>query len=241
MDAAAARPDPIPVYAEMGSLNPVFVLPSALPDAGWPGTLAASVTGSWGQLCTKPGLVVVPDDAAGRAFGSRLGAAVAAAGPAGRLLTPAIEAAHGAWAVEAGTFGTVAGSSAFALFIDAPALRGALLEEHFGPAVVVCAGPVASFGALAASLPGALTATVLAAPDDPMLDALLPALIATAGRVVVNGVPTGVAVCDAMHHGGPWPAASNPAFTSVGTGAVQRFLRPVALQGVPARLRPVGL
>jgi acyl-CoA reductase-like NAD-dependent aldehyde dehydrogenase len=233
MDAAAARPEPIPVYAEMGSLNPVFVLPSALAGDGWVATLAASVTGSAGQLCTKPGLVVAPDDAAGRAFGERLGSAVAAAGPPGRMLTPAIEAAHGAWAA---SWRTTAGS--FAVFCEAAELGGALLEEHFGPAVVVCAAPPADYGALAARLPGSLTATVLADPADPALDALLPALVATAGRVVLNGVPTGVAVCEAMHHGGPWPAASNPRYTSVGPAAIDRFLRPVALQGLPARLLP---
>jgi NADP-dependent aldehyde dehydrogenase len=91
---------------------------------------------------------------------------------------------------------------------------------------------------VAGRLDGSLTATVLADPDDPALDALLPALVAIAGRVVLNGVPTGVAVCDAMHHGGPWPATSNGRYTSVGTGAIERFLRPVALQGLPARLLP---
>jgi NADP-dependent aldehyde dehydrogenase len=236
MDAAAARPDPIPVYAEMGSLNPVFVLPSAAGD--WADALGGAVTASLGQLCTKPGLVVVPDDGAGRAFAERFAAAVAAAGAPGAMLTPAIASAHGAWTDRARTFGTTAGSSAFVLFTDAASLGGELLDEHFGPAAVVCTAPAASFGDLAARLPGSLTATVLADPDDPALAALLPALIATAGRVIVNGVPTGVAVCDAMHHGGPWPAASNPAFTSVGTAAVERFLRPVALQGVPRRLLP---
>jgi acyl-CoA reductase-like NAD-dependent aldehyde dehydrogenase len=231
MDAAAARTEPIPVYAEMGSLNPVFVLPSALPDPAWPATLATAVTASFGQLCTKPGLVFVPDSPSGRDFADRLGAAVAAAGPIGRLLTPSIEKAFADWAASCGT---PAGSSAFALFVEAASLDGALLEEHFGPSVVVCAAPVASFAALAGDLPGSLTATVLAAPEDPALGQLLPSLMAMAGRVILNGVPTGVAVCDAMHHGGPWPATSNPLHTSVGTASVARFLRPVALQGFPA-------
>jgi acyl-CoA reductase-like NAD-dependent aldehyde dehydrogenase len=236
MDAAAARPDPIPVYAEMGSLNPVFVLPSALSTGDWAATLGAAVTGSLGQLCTKPGLVVVPDDDAGRAFAGQLAAAVAGTDASGRMLTPSIAEAHGAWVDRAPSLGTVEGSTAVVVFTDATSLGGELLEEHFGPAAVVCVAPVADFGALAARLPGTLTATALADPADPMLATLLPALIATAGRVIVNGVPTGVAVCDAMHHGGPWPATSNPAFTSVGTAAIGRFLRPVALQGVPAHL-----
>ncbi|GAA4251428.1 aldehyde dehydrogenase (NADP(+)) [Dactylosporangium darangshiense] len=229
MDAAAARPEPIPVYAEMGSLNPVFVLPSALaPDADWPAVLAAAVTGSSGQLCTKPGLVIAPDDEAGRAFGDRLAQAVSAAPLLPRMLTPAIEAAHRAWSQRAGAVA----------FAEPDSLGSDLLEEHFGPSVVVCFAPVADYAAVASRLHGSLTATVLAAPDDPALDALLPSLIATAGRIVFNGVPTGVAVCDAMHHGGPWPSTSNPLYTSVGTAAVARFLRPVALQGLPARFVP---
>jgi hypothetical protein len=227
MDAAAARPDPIPVYAEMGSLNPTFVLPSALSDPSWPAALAGSVTGSYGQLCTKPGLIVVPDSPEGRAFGGSIAAAVTAAGPVGRLLTPAIAAAHAAWA---------GGADSHVRFTESASLRGDLLEEHFGPSTVVCYAPPTSFGALAAGLPGSLTATVLADPSDPALDGLLPALVGLAGRVVLNGVPTGVAVCAAMHHGGPWPATSNPLYTSVGPAAIDRFLRPVALQGLPPRL-----
>ena len=117
-------------------------------------------------------------------------------------------------------------------------LGGELLEEHFGPAVVVCPVAPGGYVALAGRLAGSLTATVLADPQDPELDVLLPSLVAIAGRVVLNGVPTGVAVCDAMHHGGPWPATSNARYTSVGTAAVERFLRPVALQGLPPRLLP---
>ncbi|GGM02808.1 aldehyde dehydrogenase family protein [Dactylosporangium sucinum] len=236
MDAAAARPDPVPVYAEMGSLNPVFVLPSALSDPSWPARLAASVTGSAGQLCTKPGLVVVPTDA----FAADVAAAVAAEPPFSRMLSPAMAAAHTAWRAGAAVHGVVTATGsprhAFAVTVDADALTGPLLEEHFGPAVVVCRCPVARYGELAARLHGSLTATVLGDPQDPQLPPLLAALVPTAGRVILNGVPTGVAVCEAMHHGGPWPATSNPLYTSVGTRSIERFLRPVALQGLPPEL-----
>ncbi|GIF77766.1 aldehyde dehydrogenase family protein [Asanoa siamensis] len=243
MDAAAARPDPIPVYAEMGALNPVFVFPSALDDARWPATVAAAVTGSAGQLCTKPGLVVVPDSAAGDAFADRLAAEVAATPVFDRMLTPGMAAAHAAWRDRApGVEGTAsapeAGAAPFAVRVTAAELDGELLEEHFGPTVVIARSGVDGYGELAGRLEGSLTATVLAGEgDDDAVRALLPALVDRAGRVIYNGVPTGVAVVDAMQHGGPWPAASG-AFTSVGTAAVERFLRTVALQNLPERLAP---
>jgi NADP-dependent aldehyde dehydrogenase len=240
MDAAAARPDPIPVYAEMGSLNPVFVLPSALPDPAWPATLAAAVTGSAGQLCTKPGLVVVPPDA--EEFVAAFGAAVATAEPFERMLTPAMAAAHAEWRARAAGHGmvTAGGSPRHAFTVEVDKLDGELLEEHFGPAAVILRTPAERYGEVAAALQGSLTATILADPHDGLLPGLLADLVPLAGRVVLNGVPTGVAVCDAMQHGGPWPATGNPLHTSVGTRAVDRFLRPVALQGFPPELATGG-
>ncbi|MDG4824792.1 aldehyde dehydrogenase family protein [Asanoa sp. WMMD1127] len=243
MDAAAARPDPIPVYAEMGALNPVFVFPSALDDERWPATLAAAVTGSAGQLCTKPGLVVVPAGEAGTAFADKLAAEVAETPVFDRMLTPSMASAHAAWRDRApGADGEATapdgGAAPFAVRVDGAALDGELLEEHFGPTVVIAQSTVAGYGELAARLEGSLTATVLAGDgDDDAVRALLPALVDRAGRVIYNGVPTGVAVVDAMQHGGPWPAASG-AFTSVGTASVERFLRTVALQNLPERLAP---
>ncbi|MEV4537832.1 aldehyde dehydrogenase family protein [Asanoa sp. NPDC049518] len=243
MDAAAARPDPIPVYAEMGALNPVFVFPSALGDERWPATLAAAVTGSAGQLCTKPGLVVVPDGAAGAAFADRLAAEVAETPVFERMLTAAMATEHAAWrdrapVAEGAATAPDGGAAPFAVRVAGEALDGELLAEHFGPTVVIAQSAVDRYGALAGRLEGSLTATVLAGEgDDDAVRALLPALVDRAGRVVYNGVPTGVAVVDAMQHGGPWPAASG-AFTSVGTAAVERFLRTVALQNLPERLIP---
>jgi NADP-dependent aldehyde dehydrogenase len=241
MDAAAARPDPIPVYAEMGSLNPVFVLPCAVADSHWPLTLAAAVTTSAGQLCTKPGLVVVPDTEEGAAFASQLATQVAAASGPCRLLTSAMADAHDAWLGRAVAYGQIVAAPPgqavrpFAVVVSANTLSADLLTEHFGPAVAIYRTAPESYLSIVDALPGSLTATILAGPgDEDALRHLLPRLARRAGRIVHNGVPTGVAVCDAMHHGGPWPSASTSSFTSVGTAAIQRFLRPLALQGVPA-------
>ncbi|GAA2359328.1 2,5-dioxovalerate dehydrogenase [Catellatospora methionotrophica] len=232
MDAAAARPDPIPVYAEMGSLNPVLVLPGAAVPATV-SALAAAVTGSAGQLCTKPGLVVT--DAA--AFADELAAAVAAL-PVHRMLTDGMTRAHERWQAHASAaYRVVAGAGTpapFAVVVSVGELTGELLEEHFGPSVVIAVGAAED---VPSRLEGSLTASVFAAEGDrERARVLLPGLLARAGRIVWNGVPTGVAVCDAMQHGGPWPATSAAWSTSVGTEAIERFRRPVALQGVPADL-----
>lgn len=225
MDAAAARPDPIPVYAEMGSLNPVFVLPSYRDGVE---ALAAAVTGSSGQLCTKPGLVVTTSEE----FANSLAQAVARA-QTHRMLTPAMAQAHAAWLGEARSLGTVvAGNADPAPFaVIAREFHPSFLDEHFGPSVVVYLGD---------DIPdweGSLTATILAGDEDrEAARELLPSLMARAGRIIYNGVPTGVAVVDAMHHGGPWPATSASWSTSVGPASVERFRRPVALQGFPAEL-----
>jgi NADP-dependent aldehyde dehydrogenase len=247
MDAAAARPEPIPVYAEMGSINPVFVLPGAAVDLSRAALLAAAVTSSAGQLCTKPGLIIVPDSAEGQEFADALAREVAGA-EVHRMLTDGMATSHSDWvsrATQASAGGDVdvrVGSSTpkpVAVIVPAPALTsalgGALLEEHFGPAVVVGLAAPSSYVGLAEQLEGQLTVTIHAAEgtDDDAARELLPVLVHKAGRIVWNGVPTGVAVVDAMLHGGPWPATSAPWSTSVGTAAIDRFQRPVALQGVP--------
>ncbi|NUR61883.1 MAG: aldehyde dehydrogenase family protein [Catenulispora sp.] len=261
MDAAAARPEPIPVYAEMGSVNPVFVLPGAVADeAGrekWASALAAAVTGSAGQLCTKPGVVFVPDTEDGEALGAAAVARIADTAPI-PMLTAGMAAAHRSWqeraagtagAESAAEVGQGAGQSdgqsggqgkPFAVQISAKDFEGDYREEHFGPATVIVRADPAEYPALAGSLEGQLTATVIAddgsEQDRSAARSLLPSLLARAGRVVWNGVPTGVAVVEAMQHGGPWPATSAAWSTSVGTEAIRRFVRPVAMQGVPADL-----
>lgn len=225
MDAAASRPDPIPVYAEMGSLNPVFVLPAYDGDVS---ALAASVTGSSGQLCTKPGLVVTTSETLARQLAQQVAAA-----PTHRMLTERMADAHNAWLAEASSLGeVVAGDSDPKPFaVIAHDFHPSFLEEHFGPSVVIYVGN---------DIPdwqGSLTATILASDDDAKaVQELLPRLMDRAGRVIYNGVPTGVAVVEAMHHGGPWPATSASWSTSVGPVSVERFRRPVALQGFPSAL-----
>lgn len=227
LDAAATRPEPIPVYAEMGSINPVFVLP------GYDGSidaLAASITNSSGQLCTKPGLVFTSSPTLAAALANAV-----ADGKTHRMLTPAMAANHSAWLASARSLGDVVvgeGDPApFAVIADE--WHESFGEEHFGPSVVIYVG---------SELPeweGSLTATVLAGPSD--VDAareLLPSLMSRAGRIIWNGVPTGVAVVEAMQHGGPWPSSSVSWSTSVGPASIERFRRPVALQGVPEDILP---
>lgn len=245
MDAAASRPDPIPVYAEMGSLNPVFVLPEAAADTAWATSLAGAVTGSAGQLCTKPGLIVLPDTPTGETLSRELVAAITATKAQHPMLTAGMAQAHEEWlsraegredvSVHAADAGD--GARAFVVEVSKEQLADELLTEHFGPTTVVCRVPVEEYPAIAARLEGSLTATLLGTDADHEVAAtLLPTLGDTAGRIIWNGVPTGVAVCDAMLHGGPWPATSAPWSTSVGTAAVARFRRPVALQGLPEAL-----
>ncbi len=261
MDAAAKRPDPIPVYAEMSSVNPVFVLPGAAAEEKWAGILAGSVLGSAGQLCTKPGLIFVPDSEDGRGLADAIAARVAASDPLTMLTEGMAHAIH-VWEDEA--VGDSPEPEArrlarpFAVRIDAKDLVGDYLEEHFGPTTVVVRADPADYVELADRLEGQLTATIIAAEagagsadeageagqaardaafaDREAARRLLPTLAAKAGRVVWNNVPTGVAVVEAMQHGGPWPATSAAWSTSVGTEAIRRFLRPVAMQGVPEDL-----
>jgi NADP-dependent aldehyde dehydrogenase len=254
MDAAAARPDPIPVYAEMSSVNPVFVLPDAARDEKWAGILAGAVLGSAGQLCTKPGLIFVPAGPAGKVLGDAIEAAVEASDSLTMLTQGMAEGVLG-WrgaAVGAAVDATVGAGEApneptrlakpFAVQIEAGGgrLPAEYVEEHFGPTTVVVHADPAAYAELAEGLDGQLTATIIADDssdaDRAAARALLPTLTGKAGRVVWNNVPTGVAVVEAMQHGGPWPATSAPWSTSVGTEAIKRFVRPVAMQGVPEDL-----
>ncbi|WP_433326328.1 aldehyde dehydrogenase family protein [Spirillospora sp. CA-294931] len=247
MDAAAARPEPIPVYAEMGSVNPVFVLPGAARDLDWAQTLAGAVVGSAGQLCTKPGVIIAPDSAEGETLAQDVVARINAAADQ-QMLTAPMATEHRRWQTQvegSATEGMAAGGTAaegadytvrpFAVI--APELEGEFAEEHFGPTTVLHLADPATYTELASRLGGQLTATIIATPEDTdQVARLLPALAGIAGRIIYNGVPTGVAVTQAMIHGGPWPATSAPWSTSVGTESVRRFLRPVALQNLPADL-----
>lgn len=253
MALAAARPQPIPVYAEMSSINPVFLLPAALAArCGQIATdFAASLAMGVGQFCTNPGLLLALDGPALERF--ELAAALAVAeGQAAPMLTPGIAqayqrgmrqlAGHPQVATLAMT-GQHDGKGAPALFrtsADAFLAQHALAEEVFGPAalLVVCRD-MAQMRQVAESLEGQLTATLqMDAGDLDAAQALLPVLERKAGRILANGFPTGVEVAAAMVHGGPFPATSDGRSTSVGTAAIGRFLRPVAYQNLPQALLP---
>lgn len=253
---AAARPVPIPVYAEMSSINPVFLLPAALEARAEAlgAAFAGSLTMGAGQFCTNPGLVIGVAGAALDRFIASAGSAINAAS-ASPMLTPGIQAAFekGVAALAARTE-TVARAPATegpnrcrpALFVvDAPAFFAdhTLSNEVFGASslVVRCADED-EMVALAHSIEGQLTATLQLDTDDHRLATrLLPILEDKAGRILANGWPTGVEVCHAMVHGGPFPATSDPRSTSVGTLAIRRFLRPICYQDLPDTLLPAAL
>jgi alpha-ketoglutaric semialdehyde dehydrogenase len=258
---AAARPRPIPVYAEMGSLNPVIVTEAALRTraAEIADGLAASVATFGGQLCTKPGIALFPAGEAGEAFCRLVAERLGAAEPQ-VLLTKAIADGFAAGLAEVDTLPGVTrlttptangtGDHPFAAGVptayraDASALSAeALREEHFGPAVILIAYSDGSelIDALS-SLGGQLAICIHSeAPDTEWVQGVLPQCIAQAGRIVFDGFSTGVSVCWAMMHGGPYPASSNAAATSVGMTAIERFMRPVAFQNAPAALLPPAL
>ena len=248
---ASRRPEPIPVYAEMSSINPVVLLPGAL-ETGDVGALADGFVGSLtmgaGQFCTNPGLVFVPAGPRGDEFVAAAGRRVAAS--TGQLmLTPGIADAYeagvraleeaGVDRVASGEPGEGAGRPAPVLSV-APAPEGQAIEEVFGASsVVVRYSDVEDLAARLAGLEGQLTATVHYDPSD--ADAarrLLPVLEGRVGRILFNGWPTGVEVGHAMVHGGPFPATSAPSTTSVGSLAIERFQRPVCYQDVPDELLP---
>ncbi|MFP2927730.1 aldehyde dehydrogenase family protein, partial [Pyxidicoccus sp. 3LG] len=256
MELAAARPVPIPVFAEMGSINPIFLLPEALaarPEA-LADALAASILQGAGQFCTSPGLLVAVEGPGYEAFRARLAEKLGAVSAA-PMLTPAIAERFregvGRLAARTDTRTCVRGESrealgAPALFeVDAGAVLtdAALMDEVFGScAVLTLAREPKDLVRVAARLEGQLTATLMVeAGDHALASELLPALADRVGRVLVNGVPTGVEVCPAMVHGGPYPASSDGRFTAVGTGAIRRFVRPVCFQDVPEALLPSEL
>jgi NADP-dependent aldehyde dehydrogenase len=259
-DRAAARPVPIPVYAEMGSINPIVVTGAALEARAQAiaDGLVASVSNFGGQLCTKPGVVFVPAGPAGDAFAQAVAAQLDRVEPTVLLnerLRDALGAAVERLAAEdgvtpLGSAGAFSGEgyrhqpAAYEAPAAAVAEGSALLEEHFGPVVVLLRyGGREELLAALERLEGQLTGSIHAEPeaDGELLALLTEQLAARAGRVVYDGFPTGVAVTHGMHHGGPYPATSAPAHTSVGMTAIRRFLRPVAWQNAPAAVLPPEL
>lgn len=259
-DAAAARPQPIPVFAEMSSVNPVFILPEAMREraAKIAEGLKGSVTMGVGQFCTKPGLVFGLGGEPFDAFQATLSGQLEAVAPATMLHAGISAAYHEGLGHATGVTG-VAVLARSAQPADATKTQGEavvartdsvnfrarpeLAEEVFGPyALLISATSLGELEQIARNLDGQLTATVHGTPDDlANAAALLRILEQKAGRLIINGFPTGVEVCPAMHHGGPYPATTDVRFTSVGTAALYRFVRPVCYQDFPSELLPDAL
>jgi NADP-dependent aldehyde dehydrogenase len=258
-ERAARRPEPIPVYAEMGSVNPVVVTPGALAERAddIAELLAGSVSFAAGQLCTKPGVVLVPEGDAGEGFADALVRRLDDAGPQvmlnerlrASLVARIADVAGDASVQHVGPpGGPVEPGLRFAplaLRVPAAAARDSrtLLDECFGPVVLlVTYGSADELLETVGVLDGQLTATIHAGPGEHDLVATLTeSLRERVGRLLFGGVPTGVAVTHAMQHGGPYPATTAPGHTSVGMTAVGRFLRPIALQNAPADVLPPAL
>ncbi len=260
MKLAAARPEPIPCYSEMGSVNPVFVLPGGMNKRG--GAIAAGLQTSFtlgaGQFCTKPGLVLVPKEDGTPAFMKELGDRVNST-PSQTLLTKAIAdryasaikgrtsaadatvLAQGA-KVEESNAATVQASLFVADYKDLLE-HEELAQEIFGPTTLVAGyQDRKQLLAVAEKLEGHLTATLQADESDLVDYAdLIDILTRKVGRLILNDYPTGVEVCHAMVHGGPFPATSDGRSTSVGTQAIFRFTRLVCFQSFPESALPDAL
>lgn len=255
-DLCAQRPEPIPFFGELGSVNPMFMLPKAVATRGeaiakgWVGSLTMGA----GQFCTNPGIVVLLKGAYADKYVETATEALSAVGPQ-TMLTNGIADAYRKGATRiAGTEGVRS------LLTSTCDLRNAtpylfqttakdwldnhvLGEEVFGPlGLIVIADSEDEMVAMARSLSGQLTASIhVADGDEPVAKRLMPILERKAGRVLANGFPTGVEVADSMVHGGPYPASTNFGATSVGTLSIRRFLRPVCFQDIPAALLPIDL
>ena len=258
-DTAAKRPRPIPVYAEMGSINPVVITPGALAARGEAlvNTMVGSATLGSGQFCTNPGLVLMIDNAQTQDFIQRYTVAMQEKQP-GVLLNAAIETGlaraveqtinsssvnvlTGGEVITEGGFcyaHTVLQASA-AEFRDNPTLH----HEHFGPVTLfVTCTSMDDMRVTLGALEGQLTGTIHGENDEvEAVRPLVEALRERVGRLIWNGVPTGVEVVYSMLHGGPYPATTAPATTSVGMTAIKRFMRPVAYQNIPSPLLPDAL
>jgi 2,5-dioxopentanoate dehydrogenase len=255
---ANERREPIPVFAEMSSVNPVYLLPQKLQSdpTALATQLAASITLGAGQFCTNPGLLIGIDGPALQTFAETLGQAIQQTLPVAMLhggIADNYRAKRDLVLAEQGvetlatasvtatdiqdmpTVATVSGAA----FLQNPQLH----TEVFGPfsLLVRCANS-AEMLQVATAMEGQLTATMMATEEDIKHSGALTAAIQNhCGRFIVNGVPTGVEVCLSMHHGGPWPSTTDSRFTSVGADAIKRFARPLCFQNCPDRLLPDAL
>lgn len=256
---AADRAEPIPVYAEMGSINPVLALPSALEEKAdfWAEQYAGSITAGCGQFCTNPGLILGIESTDLNNFVEKLGKNLSNLAPS-VMLSPGIQHQYEASKTEVleqegysevskyngdlqPNFGrqqviTVSGAN----FLQNKNFH----KEVFGPfSIVVKCKDKTELGEVLEQLEGQLTGTVLNSEEKELSEfaTIIDTLTDTVGRIIYNSVPTGVEVCAAMTHGGPFPATSNAKFTSVGLTAVQRWVRPVSFQDWPQALLPQAL
>ena len=250
-DLAQKRSEPIPVFAEMGSINPVFILEHKLKsDENLAADLASSVTLGTGQFCTNPGVIIICDPSQESSLVRRMHEEMRK-----MELPPMVHAnielkfkeqiaeltARGKeveYYFSDNNHAVIGVVSAFH-FIENPSLS----EEVFGPfSLIVHCHSLEEMVDVVAGLKGQLTATLLSSPEDQKaVQLLLPKVQAKVGRVLFEGVPTGVAVTQAMQHGGPYPATTDSRFTSVGSDAIYRWLHPLAFQDCPDELLPLAL
>ena len=255
-DLCAARPEPIPFFGELGSVNPMFVLDNALAARGaqigaaWAGSLTMGA----GQFCTNPGLVVVTEGSEADAYTAAVTDALSGVGGQFMLTDGIAKAYHEGTARVAASAGTQTllttmceGRTATPfLFMTSGAswlANEELGEEVFGPlGIIIRARDADERMKIASGLAGQLTCTIhMDDADTPAAQALMPTLERKAGRLLVHGFPTGVEVTDTMVHGGPYPASTNFGATSVGTLSIRRFVRPVCYQNMPDALLPLDL
>ncbi|WP_172332819.1 aldehyde dehydrogenase (NADP(+)), partial [Mangrovicoccus sp. HB161399] len=255
-DLCAQRPEPIPFFGELGSVNPMFILPEAASargeaiGTGWAGSLTMGA----GQFCTNPGIAVVAKGPEGDAVVSAAARALAEAAPQ-TMLTDGIAAAYKSGkarfhdrnsvtpVLETESEGRTAAPNLYETDAESYLQDHALGEEVFGPlGLVIRTDTAEQMVELAKGFEGQLTATLhMDEGDAALARQLLPVLERKAGRVMANNFPTGVEVCDAMVHGGPYPASTNFGATSVGTLSIRRFLRPVCFQNIPGSVMPDDL
>ena len=252
-DAASQRPEPIPFFAEMGSVNPVFILPGALNERkqAIAEGLCNSVNLGVGQMCTCPGLVMGIGGAAFDDFATQLRGRFATA-PSGTMLYPGIQknfetsiarmqGLSGLAVTKSNGNGAI--PALFETHATAALEHEEIFEEVFGPStVLIRCGSDTDMETIGRRMPGSLTATLHGTVEDIVAHrGLVKILEERVGRIVFNGYPTGVEVCASMQHGGPYPATTDARFTSVGTAAIQRFARPVCYQDAPRELLPTEL
>lgn len=256
-DLANKRPEPIPVFAEMGSTNPVVVLPDTLEGnkTKWSNNLISSITTGSGQFCTKPGLIFTIDCEATDRFIDEFTALIIQK-EASSMLHPQIHEKfeknkHNALQVGVGAVYEKEGSvnvnygRQTLLVVDGNTFQenAALHEEVFGPfAIVVKCGDHSQLINCLSLLKGQLTGTILGSEKEIAKNGKVISILQNkVGRIIFNGVPTGVEVCPSMHHGGPYPASTDSRFTAVGIDSIRMFARPVVFQNCPDELLPLPL